>query len=349
VVEPGAWKAVALAFIAALIAAGWNTSRSCAMVGLHRETWRRHVTGNPSAGVVVAHKDRDYPNRVPQECRDAFMDLVNTPEYEDLSVTQAFMRMRDDGEYFFSLATAHRAVKECGQNGDRRLQRRGTGSSGKKCKPVLAAFGPNEIWSWDITMFKGPGRAVYKLYLMIDIFSRKIVGHRVETTESPLFAQQMIGAAAGAQAQYPRVLHADNGGPMRAATTAQFAAELGIKLSYSRPRVSDDNPFSEAMFKTVKYDLGFPDRFHSLKHARGYMAAFITDYNARHRHSGIKYYTPNQAHDGTHHQVHQQRQATLDNYYKQHPERFRKRPLASALPISAGINYEKNPKLPQTA
>jgi transposase InsO family protein len=277
------------------------------------------------------------------------MDLINSPEYADLSVTQAFMRMRDAGDYLFSLSTAHRTVRAWGQNGDRRLQRRRGSGGSSKCKPVLAALGPNEIWSWDITMFKGPGRAVYKLYLIIDLFSRKIVGYRVETTESPLFAQEMIGAAARGQAQYPRVLHADNGGPMRAATTAQFAAELGIKLSYSRPRVSDDNPYSEAMFKTVKYDLGFPERFHSLDHARSYMAAFITDYNARHRHSGLNYYTPNQAHDGTHQQIHQHRQETLDTYYQQHPERFRKRPLAPALPNSAGINYQNNPKLPQTA
>lgn len=347
-VDPKAWKAVALAFITALIAAGWNTSRSCAVVGIHRQTWDRHLNPKPRAGVKVPHKERDYPNRVAEAVRGQFMELLNSLEYADLSVTQAFMRMRDEGHYFFSEATAHRTVKSRGQNGDRRLQRR-SGEGMSRPKPVMEACGPNQIWSWDISMLKGRGRVVYKLYVIIDIYSRKIVGHRVETVESALYAQEMIGAAVHAQGQVPEVLHADNGGPMRAATTAQFAAELGIKLSYSRPRVSDDNPYSEAMFKTVKYDLGFPKRFESLEYARGYMAAFLTDYNTRHRHSGLNYYTPNQAHDGTHADVHLQRQKTLDDYYQQHPERFRKPPIARALPATAGINNLNNPKLSQTA
>ncbi|WP_449373970.1 IS3 family transposase [Arthrobacter psychrolactophilus] len=348
-VDPQAFRSVALALITKLMAAGWSNARSCKMVGLHRETYRRHIHGNPSSGVVIAHDERDYPNRVPPESRDAFIAVLNTPEYEDLSVVQAFMRMQDDGHYFFSLSTAQRTVKARGLNSDRRKQRAyGTGNSAK-CKPVLAAFAPNEIWSWDITMFKGRGKITYKLYLIIDIFSRKIVGHRVETVESSHFAQEMIGKAAKAQSQYPRVLHADNGGPMRSATTAQFAATLGIKLSYSRPRVSDDNPYSEAIFKTVKYDLAFPERFDSLEHARGYMAAWIEDYNTRHRHSGLNYYTPTQAHDGTHVEAHRQRQATLDAYYHQHPERFRQPPIAPALPTHSGINYDETTQLPQAA
>lgn len=251
-VDPKAFRAVALALITELMAAGWSNARSCKTVGIHRETWRRHIRGNPPSELLIPHDERDYPNRVPQESRDAFIAVLNTPEYEDLSVLQAFMRMRDDGHYFFSLSTAQRTVRERGLNIDRRVQRAyGTGSSAQ-CKPVLAAFGPNEIWSWDITMLRGRGKLTYKLYLIIDIFSRKIVGHRVETAESSALAQEMIGTAAKAQSQYPQILHSDNGGPMRSATTAQFAATLGIKLSYSRPRVSDDNPYSESIFKTVK-------------------------------------------------------------------------------------------------
>jgi putative transposase len=159
----------------------------------------------------------------------------------------------------------------------------------------------------------------------------------------------MIDQAVATNQQYPTVLHADNGAPMRAATTVQFAQSLGIKLSFSRPRVSNDNAFSESTFKTIKYHLDFPTRFESIDHARDYMAAFIADYNANHRHSGLNYYTPNDVHHGRTELVRARRQATLEARHCAHPERFHTSPIAAGPPTHAGINSPENTELSQTA
>ena len=161
-------------------------------------------------------------------------------------------------------------------------------------------------------MLHGPGKHTYRLYTILDVFSRKVVGHRVEHTETAALAAALIRDAVTENRQRPAVLHADNGAPMRAGSTLQLAQSLGITLSYSRPRVSDDNPYSESLFKTVKYDLDFPRRFQDLQHARDYMAAFFADYNANHRHSGLNYYTPDTVHEGRVDQARRRRQATLD-------------------------------------
>lgn len=310
-------------------------------------SWHRYLHTVKAPGVKVPQEDRAYPNRISTAEAEAFMALLNTEPYANLSVTQAYWRMMDAGKVFFSVATAHRVVRERGQNGDRRTQRKRAG--GQRSKPAHCAYAPNQLWSWDITMLRGPGKHVYRLYTVLDVFSRKIVGHRVERAELATHAIEMIDHAVEQNQQYPIVLHADNGAPMRAATTVQFAQSLGIKLSYSRPRVSNDNPYSEAAFKTIKYDTGFPERFESIDHARTYMAAFITDYNACHRHSGLNYYTPNDVHHDRIDQVREHRQATLDTYYTAHPKRFRQRPHAAGPPTHAGINTEENHPLSQTA
>lgn len=346
-VKPAAVKEIAFGFIGALIAAGWSIKAACELVGVHRMSWRRHLNPAQAAGVRVPQKERAYPNRISTAEAEAFMKLLNSKLYEDLSVTQAYWRMLDAGQVFFSEATAHRVVADYGQNGDRRIQRSRAG--GQRSKPVHCACAPNQLWSWDITMLHGQGKLIYRLYTVLDVFSRKIVGHRVERSELATHARTMIDQAVQQNQQYPAVLHADNGAPMRAATTVQFAQSLGIKLSYSRPRVSNDNPYSESTFKTIKYDLDFPERFESLEHARTYMAAFITDYNTNHRHSGLNHYTPNDVHHGRTEQVRRQRQATLEAYHAAHPERFTRKPIAAGPPTHAGINTEKNHTLSQTA
>lgn len=173
----------------------------------------------------------------------------------------------------------------------------------------------------------------------MDVFSRKVVGHRVEYTESAALASTLIRDAVTGNKRRPAVLHADNGSPMRA----------GITLSYSRPRVSDDNPYSESLFKTVKYDLDFPRRFRDLQHARDYMAAFFTDYNTNHHHSGLNYYTPDTVHHGLVEQTRRQRQTTLDACYARNPHRYRHRPTAPGVPPTAGINHNQPTQLSQTA
>jgi putative transposase len=347
VVEAKAWKDIALTFTGNLISAGWSVVKACALTGLHRTSWYRHLDPPAPAGITVPHPDRAYPNRITPAEAEEFMGLLNSEDYGSLSVTQAYYRMLDAGHCSFSIAAAHRIVAAHGQNGDRRAQGGGTGP--KRAKPVLEATAPNQLWSWDITMLHGPGKHTYKLYTIMDVFSRKVIGHRVENTETAALASALIRDAVAGNKNRPAVLHADNGAPMRAGTTLDLARALGITLSYSRPRVSDDNPYSESLFKTVKYDLDFPRKFEDLQHARDHMAAFYTNYNTHHRHSGLNYYTPDTVHHGRVEQARRQRQATLDACYARNPHRYRHKPTAPGIPPAAGINHKETTQLSQTA
>lgn len=346
--EPKAWKILALKFTEKLIRAGWSVVKACALTGLHRTTWYRYLDPPARSGIRVPHAQRAYPNRITEAEAGAFMDLLNSEDYGNLSVTQAYWRMLDAGQCFFSIAAAHRIVARHGQNGDRREQRR-PGTGPKRAKPVLEATAPNQLWSWDITMLHGPGKHAYRLYTVMDVFSRKVVGHRVEYNESASLAAALIRDAVTANTHRPAVLHSDNGAPMRAGTTVDLARSLGITLSYSRPRVSDDNPYSESLFKTVKYDLDFPKRFQDLQHARNYMNEYFDSYNSHHRHSGLNYYTPDTIHLGHAEQARQRRQATLNTCYARNPHRYRRKPTAPGIPPTAGINHKTTDQLSQTA
>ena len=346
-VDAQTWRTIALTFTGELVRAGWSAVKACALIGLHRTTWYRYLSPPTPSGITIAHIDRDYPNRITAAEATEFMGLLNSEKYANLSVTQAYYRMLDAGYCPFSIATAHRIVARHGQNGDRREQRSDTGP--KRAKPVHTATAPNQLWSWDITMLHGPGKHTYRLYTILDVFSRKVVGQRVESTETAAHASALIRDAVAGNKTLPAVLHADNGAPMRAGTTLDLARSLGITLSYSRPRVSDDNPYSESLFKTVKYDLDFPTKFQDLQHARDYMSAYFTDYNANHRHSGLNYYTPDTVHHGRVQQARRQRQATLDACYARNPHRYRNQPSAPEVPPLAGINHNKTNPLSQTA
>lgn len=346
-VDAKAWREIALTFIRKLTTAGWSAVKACSLTGIHRTTWYRHLNPPARTGITIVHTDRDYPNRITTAEAEAFMGLLNSQEYENLSVTQAYYRMLDAGHCSFSIAAAHRIVAQHGQNGDRRAQR--TGTSPKRLKPVLSATAPDQLWSWDITMLHGPGKHTYRLYTIMDVFSRKVVGHRIEHTETATHAAALIQEAVTRNNHTPTVLHADNGAPMRAGTTLELARALGITLSYSRPRVSNDNPYSESLFKTVKYDLEFPQRFKGLQHARDHMAHFFASYNANHRHSGLNYYTPDTVHNGLVPLVRRQRQATLDACYARNPHRYRNKPSAPGIPPTAGINNKQTTPLSQTA
>lgn len=347
-VDPKVWKGIALTFAGYLVSAGWSAVKTCALLGLHRTTWYRHLKPSIPVGITLPHKGRAYPNRISTAEAEEFMERLNSEDYGNLSVSQAYYRMLDTGHCSFSIASAHRIVAAHGQNGDRRKQRNATGSR-QRVKPVLNADAPNQLWSWDITMLHGPGNHTYRLYTIMDVYSRKVVGHRVEHTETAALAAALIQDAVTGNQHSPRVLHADNGAPMRAGTTLDLARALGIELSYSRPRVSDDNPYSESLFKTVKYDLDFPRRFADLDHARDHMAAFFTDYNTNHRHSGLNYYTPDTVHHGHIEQARSQRQATLDACYNRNPHRYRRKPTAPGAPSPAGINHKTTTQLSQTA
>lgn len=196
------------------------------------------------------------------------------------------------------------------------------------------------MWSWDITKLKGPVKGVYfDLYVMLDIFSRKAVHHRVEARECDTLASEFITAAVAANdGLLPHGVHADRGTSMTSKKVAHLLADLGIGQTHSRPKTSNDNPFSEAQFKTLKYCPAFPDRFEGLADARGFCAVFFDYYNHNHRHSGVGFHTPASVHDGTAHRVRAQRARVLKAAYAAHPHRFRSVPVPPPLPEVARIN-----------
>jgi len=208
--------------------------------------------------------------------------------------------------------------------------------------PELLATGPNQVWSWDITKLKGPRKwTYYYLYVLLDIFSRFVVGWMVAERELGSLARELICATLLDQGIGPDELtvHSDRGGPMRSLPVAQLYADLGITKSLSRPYCSNDNPYSEATFKTLKYRPGFPERFESLLHAKTVCRELFHWYNHEHRHSGIAMLTPASVHYGLHESILQQRASVMADAYRLHPERFvRGVPTIMALPHEVWIN-----------
>jgi transposase InsO family protein len=195
------------------------------------------------------------------------------------------------------------------------------------------------VWSWDITALKGPVKGVwYKCYVIIDIFSRYVTGWLVANAEDAVVARDFLAAAVNRNGIEPHTIHADRGGAMISKPVSELLVELGVLRSHSRPRTSNDNPYSESNFKTMKYVPEFPERFGSLHDARTFCDGFFTSYNHEHRHSGIGMHTPASVHYGTAEQIRQQRQATLDAAYTEHPHRFTRRPRPPQRPEVAWIN-----------
>ena len=247
-------------------------------------------------------------------------------------------RLLDDGIYLCSISTMYRLLAAAGESRERRRQR----SHPAKKKPELIARAPNQVWSWDITKLQGPTRGTYyELFVAIDIFSRYVVGWMVAPAETGELAEAFIADALSSQgiARDQLTVHADRGTSMTSKPVAQLLVDLGVARSHSRPHVSNDNPYSEANFKTLKYCPAFPGRFGSIQDARAFCTSFFDHYNHVHRHSGIGLHTPASLHYGTATEVREQRGHTLNAAYAANPARFRhRRPTPPELPTIAWIN-----------
>lgn len=312
--------------------------RACERVGLARSTYYRLTRGYQHYRRVeepVPHRQRHQPAALAAAERAAVVEVLSCPEYAEKSVVQAYWAAFDAGRVRCSQRTFYRIAGQHRLVGDRRPTRRHPASARRA--PAVAATAVGDLWSWDVTELRGPGRERYQLYLVIDVFSRYPVGWCIEHEQTTARAVRMF-AAALARHGIPRTVHADNGSIQRAHQLVQALQDQGAVTSYSRPRVSDDNPFSESLFKTIKYDPACPGRFDSIDHARTWTAAFLDRYATEHRHSGLGRHTPAQVHHGTAAQVRHQRQRMLDEYWAQHPERFRRQPEAPQLPHMTGIN-----------
>ena len=265
------------------------------------------------------------------------LDLLHSPRFVDSSPTQIYATLLDEGCYLCSIRTFYRLLQSQHEVRERRNQLRHPSYQ----RPELLATAHNQVWSWDITKLRGPLKGSnYSLYVILDIYSRYVVGWLVAEGESKALAERLIRETTTKYSIPPGqlTLHADRGSCMTAQTVTQLLADLDVAKSHSRPHTSNDNPYSEAQFKTLKYCPSFPDRFASIHEAKAFCRAFFNWYNNEHRHSGIALLTPADVHFDRAQQILEQRAETLNAAYQAHPERFNQPPVPQALPQTVWIN-----------
>ncbi len=310
-----------LALLEEAVAAGARLVKACDLLGIAARTvqrWRRHglEDGRPRA-------QRPRPaNALSPEERERALALLCSAQWRDLSPKQVVPRLADEGLYIASESTLYRLLREA-----KLLRHRGASRPGKRRGPRRhEARAPNEVWTWDITYLPSTVRGrFYYLYLGVDLYSRKVVAWQVHAREDAEHAAALITEACYHERIDPEqlVLHSDNGGPMKGATLLATLQALGVTPSFSRPRVSNDNPYSESLFRTVKYRPWYPERpFASLAEARAWVERFVTWYNHEHRHSAIRFVTPHERHAGEDHKLLAQRDAVYRAARARRPERW---------------------------
>lgn len=277
--------------------------------------------------------------------RERLLAVLNSERFADMAPAAIYATLLEEGQYLASVRTMYRVLAEAGESGERRRQRVHPVYE----KPELLATRARQVWSWDITKLKGPVRwSVYHLYVILDIFSRYVVGWMVALREASELAEQLIADTIAKQQITPGTLtlHADRGSSMRSKPVAALLIDLEVARTHSRPHVSDDNPYWESQFKTLKYRPEFPQRFGSLEDARAHCRRFFHWYNHEHRHSGIALMTPHAVHYGSAETLQAQRAQTLQRAFAEQPLRFKGRtPQPPPLPHAAWINPPKKETL----
>jgi putative transposase len=313
-----------------------NWTQACLALGVARTRvyryWKRKE--NP-----VTPKESHKPERSLSEAeKKQVLEVLHSQRFLDIAPQEVYATLLDEGIYLCSIRTMYRLLEENKEVRERRNQARHI----EYAKPELLATRPNELWSWDITKLKGPVKwSYFHLYVIIDVFSRYVVGWMVAERESAELAKKLISETIRKQEADPTSLsiHADRGSSMRSKGVALMLSDLGVTKTHSRPHVSNDNPYSESQFKTMKYRPEFPTKFGSIEDARSFCSDFFDWYNQEHHHSGIALLTPETVHYGLAEEVSLKRNVTLARAYQLHPERFvRKRPIAPQLPSAVWIN-----------
>jgi len=320
-----------------------GTRAACTALAVSRATqYRRHR--GPRLGPPAPRPAPPRALSAPE--RAAVLGALHSERFADTAPAAVYATLLDEGTYLASERTMYRILAANAEVRERRDQLRHP----VYARPELLATGPRELFTWDITKLRGPVRGThYHLYVILDVFSRYVPGWMVATRESAVLAERLIGETAAKEGITPGrlTIHADRGTSMRSKDVALLLADLGIERSHSRPHVSNDNPYSESQFRTLKYRPTFPDRFGSLEDARAFCAGFFTWYNTVHRHSGIGLLTPADVHAGRAPEITAARAVTLDAAYAAHPERFvRRPPTPPVVPSTVWINPPVKEEMP---
>lgn len=318
-----------------------GVSNACRAVGVARSSYYYHYLRYKRVKTSVEVRPSP-PWALSAEERQQVLDTLHHPLFVDKAPHQAYAVLLDQGRYLCSIRTMYRILHDNNEVCERRRQR----SHPNYKKPELLAESPNQVWSWDITKLKGPRTWTYfYLYVILDIYSRYVTGWMLAYRESAALAEKLIEQTCKKQkiSQGQLTIHADRGPSMKSKPVALLLSELGINKSHSRPYVSNDNPYSEAQFKTLKYAPAFPDRFNNFDEASAFCKLFFNWYNKEHRHTGIALLTPEMVHYGLADNVIQKRNDVLKNAFEKCPERFKmKMPKAEILPQKVWINKPEN-------
>lgn len=310
---------------------------ACRATGRAQASHYRRHRRSPAPARPVRER-RKQPRALSTAERDTVRALLNSPDFVDKAPATVYHELLDEGTYVASISSMYRILRAYGEVGERRRQ----AVHPARVKPELVATAPNQCWSWDITKLHGPAKwSYFHLYVIIDIYSRYTVGWLIADRESAVLAEQLLADTIAKQNvdRDSLTIHADNGSSMASKPVAFLLADLGVTKSHSRPHTSNDNPFSESQFRTLKYRPEFPATFASLAEARAFCQRFFGWYNTEHRHSGIAWHTPHNVHYGQSEQVRAVRADVLAAAYSRNPERFvRKRPEPAALPLATWIN-----------
>ncbi len=314
-----------------------GTAPACAAIGLPRATWYRSNANTNTAPIPPVPRPKP-PRALSDPERRTVIDTLHEPRFVDRAPAEVWATLLDESNYLCSIRTMYRILSDHQEVRERRNQAHRT----HYARPELLATAPNQVWSWDITRLKGPVKwSYYQLYTILDIYSRYVVGWMVAFRESAILAERLIEYTARKQSiqMGQLTIHADRGSSMTSRSVALLLADLGINKTHSRPHVSNDNPFSESQFKTLKYHPDFPERFNTIQHARDFCRDFFPWYNTEHRHLGLGLLTPETVHYGRAQEVIARRQRILEVAYAAHPERFvHHPPTPPSLPEAVWIN-----------
>jgi len=339
-------RIIAVELIDEARANGARLKPACDVLGISDRTYQRWTKdGNVKKDQRPIVQRPQPKNKLSQEERTKIIKTVNSPKFADLSPSQIVPKLADQGKYLASESTVYRILREQQMN----THRSRSNAPVNRVPPTHIATSPNQVWTWDITwlnaFIKGQ---YYKLYLIVDMFSRLVVSYEVWETEKAEYAQRLIKKATLAQgiAGKPLILHSDNGSPMKAATFLATLEKLGVQSSFSRPRVSNDNPYSESLFKTMKYRPKYPGNgFSNLEDARKWVSKFVSWYNCTHLHSGINFITPYQRHYGLDTDIMKNRIKTYNKAKAKHPERWSKDIRDWSLPEYVTLNPMKEEEI----